>query len=99
LRCASDISLIVRPFLGNIGGGPVGMKCQCRRSSDANGKTALAFCSGVRLARNAVAADVMDDADRSAPESAAPAPAAMSPTTSHILGDRRFNMFTSASGF
>jgi hypothetical protein len=87
--------LIVRPFLGNIGGGPVGMKCQRSRSSAANAKTALPFCSGVRLARNAVAADVMDDADRSAPASAPPAPAAMSATTSHTLGDR-FNMFTSS---
>ena len=66
LRCGSLIALIVRPFLGNIGAGPVGMKCQCNRSSEAKANVPSWRCSGVRLASNLVAAPAMFADERSA---------------------------------
>src|SRR5260221_326088 len=54
------------PFLGNIGAGPVGMECQCSRSSHPKSHDACRRSSGVRLARNLAAAPAIADDDRSA---------------------------------
>src|ERR1051326_1059638 len=58
------MALKVRPLRGYACGG---MKFHRMRSSVMNGKVAAARCSGLRLARKAVAADVTDHAERSAP--------------------------------
>ena len=51
------------------------MKCQWRRSSEPNANDACCRCSGVRLARNFVAAAAIEADERSA---------AMKPPASHV---------------
>ena len=93
LRWASDISLINRPYRGHRPCAvPVGMKCQRIRSSLSNANDAFCRCSGVRLATNFVAADWMDDADRSALTSEPAAPATAKTTASQNRADLTMRM-------
>lgn len=65
------------------------MKCQCVRSPDSKAKDAFCFCSGVKLARNLVAADVIAPdviaADRS---TASNAPAAEAQAKAMVIHSR-----------
>jgi len=57
------MSLIVKPFRGNVS---VGMKCQCTRSTPSNGNVTCARCSAVRLSRSFMALAAIADDGRSA---------------------------------
>jgi hypothetical protein len=81
------MSLIVSPFLGNIGAGPVGMKCHRIRSSASNAKDAFCFCSAVRLATNFVAAVAIAVDDRSSLSRDPTVPTPTKPTASQNRTD------------
>ncbi len=88
LRCGSLISLIVKPFLGNMGDGPVGMKCQWNRSSEANANAPSARCCGVKLASSFVAAPAMFADERSAATIEPPASAATRAAARYRRGEK-----------
>ena len=82
---------MVSPLRGKVS---VGMKCQCSRSSDEKSKVACFRCSGVRLARNFVAAAAMADDDRSAPVRVARANTATIAAATHRRGENQSAIVT-----
>lgn len=89
-RCASVISLNVRPFRGNMS---VGMKFHFKRSSESNANAARSRSSGVSDARNRVAADAMAAAERSE-ATTPPIRTATNPRETASLGDTNRRMIS-----